>query len=592
MTAETIRTLGDILPHHAARVPGSPALLHAEDGGRLQAVTYSELRDRARRVAGLLAARGAEPGAKAAVLMPNRPEWVPAYYGVFRLGGVAVPLDHSLLAEQPERIAFALEHSGAEFALCLRKDAERLRGLAGAELRCVPVEEALESGLSDRCPPRPDVEPEDLAQILYTSGTTGPKKGVALTHRNLVFDVRMSCRRFGVFETDVLPALLPYHHAYPLTTTVLLPLLAGARMVIGDIRRRDSRRLIRISRPTVLVGVPRVFEALLDGIGAQARRRGRLAELERARRLSGLIKRWTGLNPGKVLCRRLHLELFGGTQLRFCVSGGARVSPETLRRFFRLGIPVIQGWGMSELSPVGAVQDFVPWRFWFTRRYEHKVGSIGRPLEGTTIALRPPATEELTLDAPERGEMVADGPHVMRGYYGDPELTRARITSDGLRSGDIARRDPDGDLYIVGRVKHVIVLPSGKKVFPEEDLEGALRRCPAVDQFAVRPVADGAGEKIGIIIRPDVEELRDRDVTTRAELYAAVKADIDAALRGRPHYLRQYDFCLTPWDEEAGEFEELVTTAMGDPSPLRNPWRPETAWSNNRDREEPVPWHS
>ncbi|MCK4375892.1 MAG: AMP-binding protein, partial [Candidatus Brocadiae bacterium] len=300
-------------------------------------------------------------------------------------------------------------------------------------------------------------------------------------------------------------------------------------------------------------------------------------------------KKLTGINIGKVLFRRLHRELLGGMQLRFCVSGGARVSPRLLRRYFALGIPLMQGWGMSELSPVGAAQGFRRFRFYFTRHYERKAGSIGRPLDGTRIALVGEPGQPPSPDGHERGEMVVTGPHVMRGYYKDPGRTAQQMAPLGLRSGDIARRDKDGDLYIIGRLKHVIVLASGKKVFPEDDLEEELSQCATIEEFAIRPVSDeGGAEKIGIIVRPNVKELDSLGVETLGELYGAIKKDIDEALRGKPDYMKRYDFCLTEWTGEG--YPELVKTALGDPCPLKNPFLPDTSHGRMKASAQRIPW--
>ncbi len=585
------RTIAEVLPLRRRHTPNRIGLQELDEGGQLHSVTYEQMARWADGFAARLSASGARPGDTVAILMPNGARWTYAYFGIFRLGAVAVPLEYALLAERCDLLSYTLDHSDAGCVICMADDAPALRDAAGRERELVPADHVEPARPTTSIPPRPTVEPHQVAQILYTSGTTGPKKGVVLTHGNAIFDVQKCCDRFGVRGCDVLPALLPYHHAYPLTTTVVLPAYAGACMAVGDIRERRSRAVLRTCRPTVLVGVPRVFDAMRKSIGNLATRAGKRAGLERGRALSAAVKRWTGINPGKIVFRRVHLELFGGPQLRFCVSGGARISPDTLRAFFQLGIPIVQGWGMTELSPVAAVQKYSGRRFWFTRHYERKAGSIGTALAGTAISLVAPESEQLTLDEPDRGEMLVRGPHVMRGYHKDPELSRRRLAPGGLRSGDVALRDSDGELRIVGRIKHVIVLANGKKVFPEADLHEPLSRCPSIDQFAVRPIADeGSGERIGIIVRPDVEELRCRNVTSIGRMYATIKAEIDSALRPKPSYMKRYDFCLTEWDDNAAQYQELVSTSMGEPSPLRNSFREKTAYSQLKSSEEPVPW--
>lgn len=593
--SDTIQTLADVLPCHARANPRKVALqeLHRRSG--LANTSYATLKAQADAFASRLTTLGAGSGAAVALVMPNSRLWVAAYYGVFGAGAVAVPIDYAMLRGEPDRVVHMLEDAGARALICDAADAGRVRQLAGPARAVLTAQEAEASATSaapaaPAAPMRPArVKPEDLAQILYTSGTTGPSKGVELTHGNIIFDVRKSCERFGVTREDCVPALLPYHHAYPLTSTVVLPLYAGARMAVGDIRARQSHELLRRCRPTVLVGVPRVFESILETIRSTAARAGQQERLERALRLSALVKELSGVNVGKLLFRRLHVQIFGGFQLRFAASGGARISPSVLREYFLLGIPLLQGWGMSELSPVGAVQQFRGFSFYWTRRYERKAGSIGRPLDGTDVRLVQQPGEWLPFDVRDGGEMVISGPHVMRGYHGDPARTAQQMTDQGLRSGDIARRDADGDLYIIGRIKHVIVLPSGKKVFPEDDLEEALRRCPTMEEFTVRPIADQSGaEKIGIIVRPNTEELTRRNVRTLGDVYHAIKADIDQALTGKPDYLRQYDFCLTKWQDDG--YAGLVMTALHDPCPLKNPFHADTSYSLMKGSGEKPPF--
>lgn len=574
---ERIQTIADILPYRAAATPERVALVELKEDGDLRAISFAELKEQADAVAAQLRELGVGRGQSVAILMRNSVDWVASYHGVFRLGAVAVPIEYAMLQGEPGLVSYTLNDADARVVVCDEADEERAGELAGEKRRVFSAQQAgARAGHVEL--PSPDVKPDDLAEILYTSGTTGPKKGVELTHGNVIFDVRACCRRFGVAPEDCLPALLPYHHAYPLTTTVVLPAYAGARMAVGDITDRRSRGLLRKCRPTVFVGVPRVFESIMDSVRAAVARSGRLAGFERARALSALVKRALGVNLGRALFRRLHRELFGGLQLRFCVSGGARISPRLLREYFLLGIPIVQGWGMSELSPVGAVQHFRHAGFYFRRYYERKTGSIGTPLDGTEMLLAKSDYVEASANGADQGEIVARGPHVMRGYHKDPARTAQQMTEQGLRSGDIARRDKDGDLYVIGRIKHVIVLPSGKKVFPEQDLDEELSRCPTIQEFAVRPIeAESGREKIGIVIRPNLDELKARGVRTLGELYAAIKKDVDRALADKPHYMKEYDFCLTPWRDH--HYAEVSKTAMGEPSPLKTPFDPETAYS-------------
>jgi long-chain acyl-CoA synthetase len=576
-----ITTLAEILHVNVPRCGDRVALMD-QNAGDVRETTYAELH---RLVGGFrrwLRDMGIGRGDRVAILMGNGRPWLVAYFALLEHGAVVVPLDCDYLEDGHEHLRFALDHCEARAVITSPEEAPTVRRVSGAtdaELLEHPVP------LPDSEPIEPaGVEPFDTAQILYTSGTTGHRKGVMLSHRNVVANAVACCERFGVLEHDCIPALLPHHHAYPLTTTVLLPVFAGARCAVGNIRSRRVGDLIRAARPTVLAAVPRVFESMLSKIEARARREGRLKWLRRAEALSGTVKKLTGVNIGRVLFHGLHRRLFGGTQLRFCVSGGARLPRELALRYYRLGIPMIQGWGMTELSPVGLVQEFSRARSTFTRHYERQAGSIGTPLTDTEVCLRDVPEQNIVVERDGKGEMIVDGPQVMQGYLGAPEATRRRITDRGIRTGDIARRHADGTYSIVGRIKHVIVLPGGKKVFPEEDLWDALDGVDLIEEFAVRAIPDGkGGEQIGIMIKPDEELILQRDLETFGDLYAALKEEITAALAHAPAYMKKYDFCLTELRD--GKFAELVKSAKKLPSPLKNEFREETAWSRCRESE-------
>jgi len=581
---DEILTLGDVV-RVRARTHADRVALQEWDGARFRDTTYRDLGRQVDALSDFVLANGIVPRDKVAILMPNGRPWIVAYFAVHNIGAVAVPLEYDYLNSQPENISFALGHAEARMVVVSPQDVERARRAAAPSLcRVLPFAGPTRVAAPAQPIERPDVAPDELAQILYTSGTTGCKKGVALSHENVLSNVRACCARFRFRAEDCLPALLPYHHAYPLTATIVLPLYAGGRVPVGDVRDRRLGELLRAAQPTILVGVPRFFDAFLKSIEKAARKAGALERLQRTEALCGRVKGLTGLNLSRLLLRGLHRKVFGGTQLRFCVSGGARLSPELALRYLRLGIPLLQGWGMTELSPVGAVQPFSRFKLLFTRYYERNAGSIGLPVDGAEISLHDVPEQDICVERDGRGEMVVRGPQVMLCYHKDPDTT-ARMKSDaGLRTGDVAMRDAEGHLRVVGRAKHVIVLPGGKKVFPEEDMEEELSRCASIEEFAVRSITNAEGEEqVGIIIKPRVETVTGRGVKTFGELYALVKGEMDEALRDKPDYVRRLDFCLTELRE--GRFCDLVKNLMDEPCPLKNEFRFETAYSACHDSD-------
>ena len=586
---EDIKTIADILKVREQINPHGTALLEMDRQGRLHGTTYRKLKGQVDALCVQLQERSVRRGDRVALLMPNCKGWIVAYFAAQALGAVAVPLEYEFLEHSPDVIQFEFEHAGPTLVIAQAGDMDAISRLTGdGDIVMSVPQGGPDAAAGEFVAPEPP-RPSDLAQILYTSGTTGPHKGVGLTHENVMFNVRKSAERFRIGRSDCVPALLPYHHSFPLTTTVVLPLYGGAHIAVGDIKKRESRQLIPACRPTVLVGVPRLFESVLDGIETAAARQGKLEKLQKTMNLVGKIKRYAGLNVGKLLFRSLHKRLFGGMQLRFCLSGGAKLSVEVARKYFTLGIPLQQGWGMTELSPVGTAQPFSKWRFYFTRYYEEHVGSIGTPLDGTEILLADLPEQGIRVSETGAGEMVVRGPHVMHGYHNDPAETERRKSPEGLKTGDIARRDRQGNLFIVGRAKHVIVLPSGKKVFPEEDLYEELSGCAAIEEFAVRAIGDETrGERIGIIIKPSLDFIAASGVSSLGELYEAIRKEINAALSLKPDYMRTFDFCLTEY--EGTEFKDLIKSTTAETCPLKNPFCHERSYTANRDSAEPLPY--
>jgi len=586
--SDTIETIDDILTVNGARYPRRTALQEMDESGWLRPTSYAELEEQVDAFVCFLKDQGGKRKDRIAIVMPNSRRWVVGYFAVLKLGAIAVPLEYDFVRGSTEYLRFPLENAGVRFALCDAEDADAIRAIAPRGVEGIISVSPGELPRERDAPGAPArIMPSDVAQILYTSGTTGRRKGVSLTHRNILFDVEMCCRRFRVHRGDSLPALLPFHHAYPLTTTVVLPLYAGARMTVGDFRSKNVRQLLSMSRPTVLVGVPRAFQGLLAAIEHGALRSGKLRRFQKAKALSAALKRWTGLNVGRLLFRGVHRRLFGGMQLRFCVSGGARLPARVIGEYLKLGIPMLQGWGMTEISPVGTAQEYSRFRFYFTRHYERKAGSVGTPLDGTEIALADCPAQDVIVARDGKGEMLIRGPHVMKEYHADPGETLRRKLAAGLRSGDIARVDAAGNFFIVGRAKHVIVLPSGKKVFPEEDLYEELLACPCIEEFAVRAIRDENGaEKIGIVIKPDREALAARGVATVGEMYEATKAELTAALQQKPAYVKRFDFCLTEWT--GSEFRDLIKSAMKEPCPTKNVFRLAASYARRRGSNEPI----
>jgi long-chain acyl-CoA synthetase len=430
-------------------------------------VTYEMLNDGAARVAGLLKARGLEPGDRVGIMLPNVPYFGVAYYGVLRAGGVVVPMNVLLKARE---VKFYLSDSGAKHLFAWHEfmgEAEKGASEAGAEVIAVRPGE-FERLLADAAAQAQDVprEGSDTAVILYTSGTTGTPKGAELTHSNML----ENCRHGGaelvhVAEEDVILGALPLFHSFGQTCCLNTAVRSGACMTM--IPRFDPAKALEIiqrDKVTLFDGVPTMYHAMLN-------------------------------HPER--------ERYDISCLRTCVSGGSAMPVEVLRGFEEaFGCMVLEGYGLSETSPVASFNH--PER-------ERKPGSIGTPIHGVEMKVVDEDGNEVPRG--EVGEIVIRGHNVMKGYWNRPDAT-AEVLQDGwLRTGDMATVDEDGYFFIVDRKKDMIIR-GGYNVYPRE-IEEVLYEHPAVLEAAVIGVPDeGLGEEVGAAVVPrpgadaDAEEIR------------------------------------------------------------------------------------
>lgn len=427
--------------------------------------TYRDLEAGVRSVHRLLRLHGLRPAERVALFMENRPGYLHAYFGVPRSGGVAVPLSTFLApaelreilrdsgaaflvasSESLPRIAPALDGRGALRGILLwgtEVDAEIARARLPARIAVHAVDESrpLPAGGADRDDALPS--PDDTAVIIYTSGTTGTPKGVMLSHRNLLANAKACIEAVGVTSRDRIILFLPMFHSFTQMVCMLAPVLAGMSLILCQkVDRGEIRRAIIRHRPTICPAVPAVFAAM-----SHAR--------------VGLLARW--LNP-----------------VRIYISGGAPLSHETLETFERkYRRPLCEGYGLSEASPVVALNPPGGLR---------KPGSVGLPLPGIEIRIVDP--EGRDLPAGETGELLVRGASVMMGYAGRPADTAAALSGDWLHTGDLARLDEDRFVFIMGRLKEMLIC-RGMNIYPRE-IEDVLENHPLVREAAVIGIPDAA----------------------------------------------------------------------------------------------------
>jgi long-chain acyl-CoA synthetase len=457
-------------------------------GGRLgNPLTYSFLGIRARRIAALLGQLGVRAGDRVMLLSENRPEWPVAYFGIALAGAVSVPV---LPGFSPEQIRHIGEHAEVSAVCVSRAMAGKIAGIpavprapvlfidsAGAEADALVAvsQNGMERTLplQDPARPLPGRSAGDLASIVYTSGTLGYSKGVMLSNRNLISCARFSRSFVAVYPRDRLLSTLPLAHTYECTLGLLTAVMGGAKTCYLDRPPSPSVLLpaARALRPTCMVTVPLLIENMCRH------------ELIPALRASPLYRRPL-TRPVALLAAGRRLKAALGGSLRFFGVGGAPLSPETEELLRKARFPYAPGYGLTETAPLAT--GTAPFRFPFR--------SSGSPLPGLELRVTGggiPGAGDLAAAPGEIGEIQARGQSVMMGYYRDEEQTRQAFTADGwLRTGDLGCLDSGGRLSVKGRLKALILGPSGENIYPEE-IEGVLSASQLVEDALVFPSEKG-----------------------------------------------------------------------------------------------------
>ena len=534
MTDRLPTTINGLLARARELWPDRP-YLQVRIAQTVHSLTFREVAEQAEIAARVLLQKGVRPGDHVALLADNRPSWVTSYFAILLAGAVVVPVD-SLMS--PPEIVNVLKMAKVRLIVTTSRFLDALAAVeAFRELSAEQL--LLDRGLRAGDEPRASItfhapQPSDVAVIIFTSGTTGFSKGVVLTHSNLCADLQAIMDAGVLHEGDSFLLLLPLHHTFSSTVVMLGSLALGARALFAtSYKSRDIVDDVRIGQVSMLVGVPQVFEKLMIGM------RRAVSDSPPARRLlfgafyglSAALYR-VGIPAGRALFMSLRGKA-GMKTLRHMVSGGAALPPEINRFFEYLGFELLQGYGLTETSPVLSVN----------RPHRLRIGSVGPALPGI----------ELRIDCPDKdgiGEICARGPAVMQGYYENPEASAAVLKDGWFYTGDAGYLDKDGFLFITGRIKNLIVTGAGKNVYPEE-IEAQLNLSPYILESLVvgRKDKRAAGEELAAMIVPDKgyiesEIERGRSVDVEAEIRQVVNAYNDTA----PAYrrIRQWKIC----DEE------------------------------------------
>jgi long-chain acyl-CoA synthetase len=507
---------------HSTRVA-----MRIERDGHKEQYTYADLRELATRAAGFLASQGIRPGDRVMLVSDNAPEWGMTYFGVLKAGATCIPADPESSTDEIVRFARAGDAAAIILSEKLNEKHSDLRQRL-TEASVAPgiwtftdvfalPDEATEDQRIALLPQR--VQAQSVASLIFTSGTTGRPKGVMLSHRNFTSMVSMLSSVFEMSTRDGVLSVLPLHHTFEFSTGFLTPLSRGAQITyLPELSSDALAKAIKNGHVTGMVGVPALWELL------HRRIKNRLYEhsdwigktADALIRGNAWLRDKTPLNFGQVLFYPIHEGL--GGRIRYFISGGSALSEKIQRDFQGLGFTILEGYGLTEAAPVLTVT-----------RPENRMlaGSVGRPLPGVEVKIVDPDTSGV-------GEVIARGPNVMLGYFDDDQATRNALVERWLYTGDLGKIDDDGNLYLVGRSKEIIVDTNGKNVYPDE-LEELYSNSPYIKELSIVGLPDGPGEKVSCLVVPDDEY----DITlSRSELQRLIEEHFREISASLPYFKR------------------------------------------------------
>jgi long-chain acyl-CoA synthetase len=528
----------------ARRFPDRPAV-ESLRGDAVHTTTYAQLMERAAAFAACLQQVGAA-GERAAILADNDADWIACYLGALQVGWIAVPLDTAYSADQVRTV---LENSGAQVLFTGSRHVETARAAAGqlrqAAPQIVPLSGSAERSVQppESVPPA-DVAPDTPAVILYTSGTTADPKGVVLTHENLEAERRGALSIVHVTEDDAILGVLPLFHALAQMANLLLPLAVGARIVfLETVSSSSVLQALATREISIFACVPQFFYLIHQRVMAEVSRKSVFARaiVRTAIGANVWLRDRIGWNVGPRVFARVHRVL--GRRMRVLVSGGSRFDPAVGRDLYGMGFTILNAYGLTETSGGATI----------VRPGDRFTSSVGQPFPGVDVRIDRPERpdpgdpEASAADDHQDGEVLIRGPIVMREYYRRPDATAEALQDGWLRTGDLGRLDRDGRLYITGRKKEIIVLGSGKNLYPEE-IEAHYVQSPFIKELCVLGVArpgEPAAERLHAVIVPDERVLKERGIVNVRELVRFELESLSVRLPAHKRIL-SYDVSFEP----------------------------------------------
>lgn len=529
-----VSDLKDMISSSADLYKDTAAFLQKDrPGGTFLPVSYKEFKDKMDALGTRLLDMGLA-GKKVAVVGESCWQWILTYFAVACGVGVIVPLDKNLPVDEMKNLLVRsgasalvytkrsekalkpiLEDSGSvEYLISMGED-EHTETAYSLDKLIQEGEHLLREGIRDYVDT--EIDPEAMSTLMFTSGTTGMAKGVMLSHKNIVSNV-MNMSKLVSVPGYIGLSILPIHHAYEFTCDICTCLFQGTTLAICEGIKYIQKNMTEV-KPNVILGVPLVFEKMYKGMWKQAAGRGEAEKLRNAIDLSRKMKLYNNQKLMKKLFKAIHQNF--GNEMKLMIAGGAAIDPKVIEDFEAMGIPMIQGYGMSEHAPIIAVnQD----------RYS-KAASVGKPMPGTQVKI-------LNPDEDGVGEVVCKSDSVMLGYYDNPEATEEVLKDGWLYTGDLGYLDEEGFLYLTGRKKTVIVTKGGKNIFPEE-VEAVLMEDELIQEALVYGKEDG---KVGNVmvtadIFPNYPLLKEKHgEMSGSDIYHFYKALVDSINKKMPPY--------------------------------------------------------
>lgn len=468
-----MNTIVEVFAHSVEHFADRPALLQPTDDGEITLLTYRSFQEKAQQFAGYLQKQNYKKGDRVLIWSASRIEWMIAYIGALLVGVTVVPLDVSSKQNFLDRVAAA---TNAHTLITSQKQYATLKDthLSLLDIEALPTDRFDAATL-------PEIHGDDLAQIVFTSGTTGTPKGVMLTHNNIISNVSAAAAVVPIRSTDRALSVLPLSHMFELTIEVAL-IYCGSSIIYARTLAPDVLlKLLSTQNVTCIALVPQALQLFMNNIERQVRIQKRERQWEQLHRIARYIPFGLRALPFRAVHQRF------GKKFRFFFAGGAYLPPTLAQKWTNMGFTIIQGYGATECSPILTA----------TPPRSHNLASIGKALPGVSLRL---AADK---------EILAHGPNISPGYLDNPEATAAAFEDGWYHTGDLGEIDAQGYVYLRGRKKNIIVLPNGLNVYPE-DIENVLNTLPGVKDAVVVGLekADQGPEVHAILLMEEPEKAK------------------------------------------------------------------------------------